>query len=180
MLDKKGKLLLEWVPKITSPTTNNNKYAFDRPLRFGLSPEEVALVLTKIKYGQAVELNRQNRSTEYYDSSALPIVKVFRAAPMPDGSLQLSCDYEKEGRGGQPPLSEYESAGPLEINLMVGESLVLQSIMEYSIPRLTGWSTLLDHSIDQAFQGSAVSNPQNNTSGHKGGRRAEEYEKVPF
>lgn len=163
IVDKKGKLLFEWVPKVPSV----NKFLFDRPLRFALSPEEVALVLTKLRYGQSVELNRQNRS-EYDDTS---VVKVFRATAMTDGSVRMSCDYEKDGQGGQPPSSEYESTGPLEINLLIGESIVVQSIMEYSIPRLTGWTTMLDHSIENSFRASTVNNNNNTGNYNKGNRR---------
>lgn len=170
VLDKKGKLFFEWVPRIPS----SNRYAYDRPLRFAFSPEETALLFAKLKYGQAVELNRQQQKPEMNDDS---LVKVFRAIPMPDGSVRMSCDYEKDGRGGQPPMSEQEATGPLEINLMVGESITVQSILEYSIPRLTGWCTMLDLSIDQAMKGSNVPNPHNyNTGAVSGGRRND----VPF
>lgn len=36
----------------------------------------------------------------------------------------------------------YFQKGPLEIRLMMGESQVLKSIMEYSIPRLVGVSVI--------------------------------------
>jgi hypothetical protein len=40
--------------------------------------------------------------------------------------------------------------GPLEVILMAGEYQVVKSIMEYSIPRLIGWSTMLDHAIEKS------------------------------
>ena len=170
ILDKKGKLFFEWVPRIPS----SNRYAYDRPLRFALSPEEAALLFAKLKYGQAVELNRQQRN----DMDDNSLVKVFRATPMPDGTVRMSCDYEKDGRGGQPPISEHETTGPLEINLMVGESITVQSILEYSIPRLTGWCTMLEHSIDQAMRGSNAPSPQNYGGLADSGRRNKND--VPF
>jgi hypothetical protein len=33
---------------------------------------------------------------------------------------------------------------------MAGEYQVVKSIMEYSMPRLIGWSTMLDHAIEKS------------------------------
>lgn len=175
VLDKKGRLLLEWVPRVQANNQGGGtyaKFAWDRPLRFGLSPEEIGLYLSRLKFGQAVEFNRQNRSdygnsngAQFGDAATGSMLKVFRAQPLPDGTVRMECDYELDGQGGQEPPTEYESRGPLEINLLAGESQVLQSIMEYSIPRLTGWSTMMDHSMDNAFytaaSGGGIPNPHN-------------------
>lgn len=191
---KKGRLMLEWVPRISIP--GQNKFAWDRPLRFALTPEEIGLVLTRLKQEKSVELNRHLRTTtgdygDYFsnnnnntndDDNMDSLMKVFRAETLPNGSIRFVCDHEKDGRGGQDPPSQNESKGPLEIDLMVGEGFVVQSLMEYSIPRLTGWSTMLDHSMDQAFRASTafVPNPHNYISRGRGGGGGGREDGVPF
>lgn len=156
VLNKKGRLMLEWVPKDNS----TNRFLWDRPLRFALSPEEIGLVVARLKQGQSVEVNRRTQGFEY-DQDGGSILKVFRAVPLDGGSVKMICDYEADGQGGQAPPDSNESQGPLGIDLMVGESQVVQSIMECSIPQLTGWSTMMDHSIDSAIASTASPNPHN-------------------
>jgi hypothetical protein len=54
---------------------------------------------------------------------------------------------------------------------MVGEFHVLRSIIEYSIPKLIGWSTMLDASVEQAVEKSTQGNNQN-----YGGRSPHNYQ----
>jgi hypothetical protein len=181
ILDKKGRLLLEWVPRTPSNQGSYNKFAWDRPLRFGLSPEEIGLYLARLKIGQSVEFNRQSSNRSDYgnnnngaqfdddNTNAGSLLKVFRAQPLPDGTVRMTCDYELDGRGGQDPPTSYESTGPLEINLMAGESQVIQSIMEYSLPRLTGWPTMMDYSIENALSSATIPNPHNYSGAQGGG-----------
>lgn len=49
--------------------------------------------------------------------------------------------------------------GPLKIDLMVGEYHVLRSIVEYSLPRLIGWSAKMEASLEQSID-KAVSQQQ--------------------
>jgi hypothetical protein len=58
-------------------------------------------------------------------------------------------------------------AGPLEIILMAGEYQVVKSIIEYSIPRLVGWTTMLDSAIEEAISG--ASNQDNDSYNNRGG-----------
>jgi hypothetical protein len=62
---------------------------------------------------------------------------------------------------------------------MLGEFHVLRSIIEYSIPRLIGWSTMMDHSMEQAlFRASSTSG-----GGARGGfsvTSRNENDMVPF
>ena len=196
VLDKKGRLMLEWVPKMstTAPPQNNNnnnnnfgtaRFAWDKPLRFAMSPEEVGLVLARVRQGESVEIHRRGgsgfggpqhgTSTTTIQQQHVPL-KVLRVAPLPGGGLRIVCDYELDGHGGQEPPEPNESQGPLGIDLMVGESQVVQSIMEYSLPRLAGWTSLLDQSIEQAFvAATSVTNPHNYGGG--GGGRTDG---VPF
>lgn len=154
---KKGRLLFEWVERSASA---GGKFAWDKPLRFALSPEEVGLFLFRLRTGQPFESARQTRPTDSFsggygdisEGGGSPLQKVLRAHPHPDGSLSLTCDYElDDGTSGQEPPTPYEARGPLQIHLMVGEQQVLQSIMEYSIPRLTGWAPLMDHSVQKSW-----------------------------
>ncbi len=66
--------------------------------------------------------------------------------------------------------------GPFEIQLMVGEYKVLRTIIEYSIPKLVGWSTMFDRNVEQAASRS-VGNQQGGYSGgsphnYQGGGRS--------
>mmetsp|Transcript_59750 Transcript_59750/g.172434 ORF Transcript_59750/g.172434 Transcript_59750/m.172434 type:complete len:260 (-) Transcript_59750:88-867(-) len=172
ILNKKGRLFLEWVPK--GP---EGRFLWDRPLRFALSPEEMGLLLTRMKQNQPIELHRKGRTDHFgFGSSQVPhqhheedggLLKVFRAEPLKTGDVKMSCDYELDGRGGQQPATEMESQGPLSVELTAGEVQVVQSIVEYSLPRLTGWSHLLDHSMEQAFA-QCLSPPGNYGFGNDG------------
>ena len=84
--------------------------------------------------------------------------KVFRSRLMANGTVQLMVDYELEGLGGQEPPNENEARGPLQIDVMVGEYQVLRSVVEYSLPRLTGWSIMLDNAMEQSVQKAIYSN----------------------
>jgi len=54
------------------------------------------------------------------------------------------------GAGGMYDTSE-GFRGPFEIRLMIGEYHVLRSILEESIPKLVGWTTMFDRNIEQAI-----------------------------
>jgi hypothetical protein len=55
----------------------------------------------------------------------------------------------------------------LEIILMAGEYQVVKSIIEYTIPRLVGWSTMLDSAMEEAING--ASNQDNGSYNNRGG-----------
>jgi hypothetical protein len=59
--------------------------------------------------------------------------------------------------------------GPLEIKLMFGEYHVMKSIIQYSIPHLIGWSTMMDHSMEQALNKAIAGNSRGGSSGGGGG-----------
>jgi len=163
VLDKKGKLMLEWVPKTAN---QNTRFAWDKPLRFALSPEEVGLVLTRMRQGKPVEIHRRNPNNSIGGSGGGGVsqpppsqggqnsLKVFRVEPLTSGGVRMVCDYEFDGQGGQLSPEPNESQGPLMMDLLVGETEVIQSILEYSMPRLTGWTVMLDQSIDHALKSS--------------------------
>ena len=47
----------------------------------------------------------------------------------------------------------HSQKGPMAVDVPVGEYQVIRSIIEYSMPRLVGWTSLMDHSIEQSFKG---------------------------
>ncbi|KAL3906105.1 MAG: hypothetical protein SGILL_009409 [Bacillariaceae sp.] len=106
--------------------------------------------------------------------------KVFRARLQGDGSVQLVIDYERDGIGGQESPSPNETTGPLQIDLMMGEYHVLRSIVEYSLPRLIGWSSGLDSLIEQSIEKTTANignnNNNNNNSTNFGGRSPHNYQ----
>ena len=62
--------------------------------------------------------------------------------------------------------------GPLSIHLTAGEFQVILSILEYSIPRLTGWSIMFEHAMESSVnQQERSGQPQsdNYQGGGKGG-----------
>lgn len=74
----------------------------------------------------------------------------------------------------------FAQPGPLHIDLMVGEFHVVRSIIQYSIPKLIGWSPMLDAFVDQAVEKST----QNSNQSY-GGRSPHNYQSnddggVPF
>ena len=70
--------------------------------------------------------------------------------------------------------------GPLSIDLMVGEFHVLRTIVQYTIPKLIGWSPAIDSFVDQMID---KSTQLNNNQGY-GGRSPHHYhggdDGVPF
>jgi hypothetical protein len=101
--------------------------------------------------------------------------------------ISLLIDYVDADTGHQfgnilhPPSEIHDGVrGPFEIRLMVGEYRVLRSIIEYSIPKLIGWSTMFDKNIEQSITksintqqggggGGGSSNNNNNNRGVGGG-----------
>ncbi|KAG7339460.1 Whirly transcription factor domain containing protein [Nitzschia inconspicua] len=113
------------------------------------------------------------RFDEINSNDSIP-EKIFRARLQDDGSVHLVVDFERDGIGGQEPPSNNETRGPIAIDLMVGEYHVLRSIVQYSLPRLIGWSAMLDASLEQSIEKSAADVPSpHNYQGRNGGE-------VPF
>jgi len=88
--------------------------------------------------------------------------------------ISLLIDYVDADTGHQfgnilhPPSAPHDGIrGPFEIRLMVGEYRVLRSIIEYSIPKLIGWSTMFDKNIEQSITKSV--NAQQQGGGGGGG-----------
>ena len=152
-------------------------------------------------------LRVQNRTTTVSATSTTSLSTNFR----------LILDYEMNGQGGQLPVESSSSPhnyferipgndeevedttttpgpGPLSIDIMVGEWYTIHQILQYSIPRLTGWSTSLDSAIQnkmnyqkqqqiqqqqlQQQQGAEYGSGTSNSRG--GGGNNNNYGDVPF
>lgn len=110
---QKGRLLMEFTPR---QSYDGGKFAWDKSLKFALSAEEVGTLIARLSNLQPVEFARQTGGNPQYgfhgsnnDSGAGSLQKVFRAIPNSDGHIQLSIDYELDGRGGQDPPNPKES-----------------------------------------------------------------------
>ncbi|OEU07372.1 hypothetical protein FRACYDRAFT_251179 [Fragilariopsis cylindrus CCMP1102] len=86
--------------------------------------------------------------------------------------ISLLIDYVDADTGHQfgnilhPPSAPHDGIrGPFEIRLMVGEYRVLRSIIEYSIPKLIGWSTMFDKNIEQSITKSVNAQQQGGGGG---------------
>jgi hypothetical protein len=134
-------------------TLNRDK---DAVLRFGLSPEEVGLILHQIPNQQPVELARKPTSSEaLFDSSSMPH-KVCKIIPNPDlASVSWTIDFELDGVGGQVLQN---SQGPLTVEMQAGEVQVTLEIMRQTIPVLVGWNTMQDIAL-QKMLGDTMSSP---------------------
>ena len=107
--------------------------------------------------------------TETGTGTGSAVVKVKK-----NDGITLLIDYVDADTGHQfgnilhPPSAPHDGIrGPFEIRLMVGEYRVLRSIIEYSIPKLIGWSTMFDKNIEQSITKSV--NAQQQGGGGGGG-----------
>jgi hypothetical protein len=131
----------------------------DSQLRFGLSPEEVGLILDQIP-NHPVELARrvppagENGGVAYGGGSNDDMPdKVLRITPGPGGSVSFRIDYEKDGVGGQSPAyGEEHASGPLEVTAQLGEVQVVREIIRTSIPALVGWTTMLEVAMRKSIE----------------------------
>jgi len=171
---KRGRLLLEWTPMASGHDDDNSSYGsgkrfrWDASTRFALTAEEAGSLLAKLDRGDpSVELSRRVSGDQMGQQN---LEKVFIAKKIEleggeNDGISLLVDYvdpDKHQLGQvphpQPPsggpgggtFDDEGLKGPFEIRLMVGEYQVLRSIIEYSIPKLVGWSTMFDRNIEQA------------------------------
>eukprot|EP00977_Amphora_coffeiformis_P014685 scaffold4162_cov162-Amphora_coffeaeformis.AAC.18 len=148
MLDgsKKGRLLMEWIPRNPDGTISKDRDAF---VRFGLSPEEVGLLLHQLPQEQTVELLRKPTSTEsLYDGPTAP-QKVCRVIPSAGlTTVDWVVDFEVDGVGGQTMQNNIQ--GPFSVTMQAGEVQVVMEIMKSSLPTLVGWNTMKEIAIQKS------------------------------
>jgi hypothetical protein len=128
-------------------TLNRDK---DKSIRFGLSPEEIGLLLHQIPKQQPVEMARKPTSSEaMFEGSSVPH-KVCKVIPNPDvASVAWTIDFEVDGVGGQVLQN---AQGPLTVEMQAGEAQVAMEIMRQSIPVLVGWKTMQDVMLQKMVQ----------------------------
>ena len=110
--NRRGRLLFEFTPRLPP----DERFAWDKAIKFALSAEEVGVLLSRLSNSEPVEFARQTGGSggpQYgfhnEEMGRGSLQKVFRAFPTEDGSIQLSVDYELDGRGGQDPPNSQES-----------------------------------------------------------------------
>ena len=146
----------------------------DSQLRFGLSPEEVGLILDQLP-NHPVELARRVPPGGENGQGSIGGVmsedtpdKVLRITPGAGGSVSFRIDYEKDGVGGQSPAyGEDHASGPLEVTAQLGEVQVVREIIRSSIPALVGWTTMLEVAMRKSIEDARSSSPD--FGGNNGG-----------
>jgi hypothetical protein len=164
----------------------DTRVEFTRRIANDHDQNSTGLTLDKIFIATVIEIQEQEPVKEEQPvaeegtGTGSAVVKVKK-----NDGISLLIDYVEADTGHQfgnilhPPSAPHDGIrGPFEIRLMVGEYRVLRSIMEYSIPKLIGWSTMFDRNIEQAItksinmstqQGGGGSNNNNNNRGGGGG-----------
>ena len=79
------------------------RYHWDSSVKFGITAEEVGLLLGRSQTLEPIDMSRHNTS-----NTSLPS-KVLRVQEFPDGSALFLVDYYKDGFGGQEPPNPNEA-----------------------------------------------------------------------
>lgn len=134
-------------------------------IRFGLSAEEIGLILNQLPQQNPVEFSRRPAPNEgFFDGPSAPH-KVCKIVPDPTvATVNFIIDFEKDGVGGQ----EVQGiTGPMEVTAQAGEMQVIMEIMRSTLPVLVGWTTTQDLAMQKSV-GFAIS------AGSSGGSAPEE------
>jgi len=150
---QKGRILLEFAPRGA-----DRKFLWEDLIRFGLSAEEVGLLVNQLPHYK-VEFSRLssargNDGEKPYGtamSSDTPD-KVLIVEPGELGAINFTIDFVKDGVGGQPSGPGQDgNVGPIAVQVQAGEFEVIASLMRYSIPHLTGWAQQVDIAMHNAI-----------------------------
>ena len=144
--------LLLFHSHLSNSTPRQGTISRDREsaVRFGLSAEEVGLLLHQLPQQHAVELVRKPAPSEAgYDSPSVPH-KVCQITPVPETAAVSFCiDFHVDGVGGHQ-LQNVQ--GPLTVDLQAGEVQVMMEIMRSTLPTLVGWSTMSTIAVQKAVK----------------------------
>eukprot|EP00566_Odontella_aurita_P022183 CAMPEP_0113590270 /NCGR_PEP_ID=MMETSP0015_2-20120614/36578_1 /TAXON_ID=2838 /ORGANISM="Odontella" /LENGTH=232 /DNA_ID=CAMNT_0000496437 /DNA_START=149 /DNA_END=844 /DNA_ORIENTATION=- /assembly_acc=CAM_ASM_000160 len=160
-LDKRGYFLLEFTPRASGAVpaaggkSNPGIAMWDDFVRFGLSAEEIGLVVNQLPQRAGVELIRRGQGSQAAElgedpatreapSSDIPD-KVLRVQPMEHGAVSFDIDLMKDGvsvGGG----TRY----PQSVTVQAGEFEVVLSLLRSVVPYILGWSTMMD--VDMAHR----------------------------
>lgn len=102
-VDRRGKIILEFIPRNTGSTG----FAWGNKTSFSLSVEEIGLCLSQLP-GVGVELSHKLHYADGEDghgmiSSGDVIDKVLTIEPKDGATVLFTIDYCKDGVGGQSP-----------------------------------------------------------------------------
>ena len=115
------------------------------------------MLLDQLKKDQKVEFLRQaynpdNMGHSYASATPETPDKVMYISPVEGGMTSFKVDFEKDGIGGQEQvLKNGPVMGPLEVVVQTGELQVMLSIIESTLPHLTGWTTSMDIAMQRAI-----------------------------
>lgn len=131
-------------------------------VRFGLSPEELGVIIDQLPH-YPVELIRRLQAE---DGAMDATNKIIRIAPPVNnnGMVSFVFDYERDGVTGVGP------EGPYDVQVPLGEFRVIQELMRSSIPVVTGWSALVEHGVQSAIEQAL----------NESGNHMNQYRDVPF
>lgn len=144
----------------TNATTATGTVTRDRDnvVRFGLSAEEMGLLLHQLPLDQTVELVRKPTSNaageSMYENSITTTLtavphKICTITPQPaDATVEWKVDFELDGVGGQ--VMSNGMPGPLVVTMQAGEVQVVLEIMRTSLPLLVGWTSLQQIAVQKA------------------------------
>jgi Whirly transcription factor len=164
VVEKKGRLLLEWNPRAADGSVIREKQ-----IRFGLSSEEVGLVLHQLPEHQ-VELTRQPpRNSNDFSAVSQPsgVTKVLTLTPQGGGVVTFKMQLD-DSDGSYVPHPTGGNARAMEVAVQLGEYQVMRHLMLSSIPVLVGWQQqveiALQRSIDSARRGPGQGHSSSNYS----------------
>ena len=132
----------------------------DNVVRFGLSAEEMGLLLHQLPLHQTVELVRKPTTTNAPEESMYESItttatttaaphKICIITPQPaDATVEWKVDFELDGVGGQ--VMANGMPGPLVVTMQAGEVQVVLEIMRTSLPLLVGWTNLQQIAVQKA------------------------------
>ena len=194
VLAQKGRMSIELVPrKLSAPpyksiNTNNNfaQHVWKDAIRYSLSPEEVGLILNalphqEVEFSSTLSLNDDLDSEHKFHSSSGTdtIDRVLKLSPVGGSSIKVSIDFVRDGLGGAllpPHLIKYGTPAhvhPIEVEMQTGEWIVVQTLLQHSIPFLLGWTDMLALNNANAVQ--EAQNPNASRRNEYNSSRAKNY-----
>mmetsp|Transcript_5647 Transcript_5647/g.8233 ORF Transcript_5647/g.8233 Transcript_5647/m.8233 type:complete len:274 (+) Transcript_5647:110-931(+) len=145
----RGRLLLEFTARTGTADIN-----WKEQVRFALDSSEVGLMVSQLPHNP-VEWARPPAGHNSFGLADTPEGgmntgmpdKVLSIEPQEGARVKFTLDFKKDGVGGQDPLA------PMEVTAEAGEFEVMRSIMQTSLPFLSGWQTLMEVGTKYELEG---------------------------
>jgi len=115
------------------------------------------------------KFQQQKRGTKTINNGISLLVDYVDPDHQRFGLIPHPCSGGGGGGGGGGMYETEGFRGPFEVRLMIGEYQVLRSILESSIPKLVGWTTMFDRNIEQAIAKSVQGGGNGNGGGSGSG-----------